>query len=372
MDIGLALSGGGIRAMVFHLGVMARMAEEELLERVSMISSVSGGSLIIAQVLAANHFKWPDSDIYLKEIVPFIRQELTNRSLSMAIRRNLITNIWLMKYGRARLLAESLKQNWKLTQTFADLHDLPRWIINATTYETGKNWRFTTKRSGDYIFNYTANQNMSIAEAVSASAAFPGLLGPLTYYTKKQEWFRFSGKGIVPCKPTHKKIHLWDGGVYDNLGTEALFKPGKGLRDGINFIVVSDAGSELGIKEPTWVFNRFLRMVYIMMDQVRSVRARIINDYFNRGITKGTYVKLGLSASRILKHLEYNQKTIDTMVQNVLAEEEVKYVFRYGTNLNKITESDFELLFRHGWEATNYSLHGRDKMKFGNLQYSIT
>ncbi|UJF33947.1 patatin-like phospholipase family protein [Paenibacillus hexagrammi] len=44
--IGLALSGGGYRASLFHLGVMARLADDGLLNKVRVISSVSGGSII--------------------------------------------------------------------------------------------------------------------------------------------------------------------------------------------------------------------------------------------------------------------------------------------------------------------------------------
>ena len=42
--IGLALSGGGVRAATFHMGVLRRLAAEALLERISIISTVSGGS----------------------------------------------------------------------------------------------------------------------------------------------------------------------------------------------------------------------------------------------------------------------------------------------------------------------------------------
>ena len=49
-QIGLALSGGGVRATVFHLGVLARIAEDDLLESVSIISSFSGGSLGIVKL----------------------------------------------------------------------------------------------------------------------------------------------------------------------------------------------------------------------------------------------------------------------------------------------------------------------------------
>ena len=50
-NIALALSGGGIRAMVFHLGVLKYLSEQNKLEEISHISTVSGGSLIIGLLL---------------------------------------------------------------------------------------------------------------------------------------------------------------------------------------------------------------------------------------------------------------------------------------------------------------------------------
>ena len=49
--IGLCLSGGGYRAMVFHVGALWRLYEAGLLNTIDRISSVSGGS-ITAGVLA--------------------------------------------------------------------------------------------------------------------------------------------------------------------------------------------------------------------------------------------------------------------------------------------------------------------------------
>ena len=49
--VALCLSGGGYRAMVFHLGVLWRLNETKLLSKVKRFSSVSGGS-ITAGVLA--------------------------------------------------------------------------------------------------------------------------------------------------------------------------------------------------------------------------------------------------------------------------------------------------------------------------------
>ena len=61
-SIALALSGGGIRAMVFHLGVMKHLAERGLLEDVAKVSTVSGGSLVVGLLLQQNQMGWPTSE----------------------------------------------------------------------------------------------------------------------------------------------------------------------------------------------------------------------------------------------------------------------------------------------------------------------
>jgi NTE family protein len=79
--IGLALSGGGIRAAVFHLGVLRRLAFERLLERISVISTVSGGSLITAAIFSQAGMKWPSSDDYLESVYPELRRRITASDL---------------------------------------------------------------------------------------------------------------------------------------------------------------------------------------------------------------------------------------------------------------------------------------------------
>jgi len=49
--LGLGLSGGGFRATLFHLGVLRRLAELDLLRELSIISSVSGGSILAAHYM---------------------------------------------------------------------------------------------------------------------------------------------------------------------------------------------------------------------------------------------------------------------------------------------------------------------------------
>ena len=73
-NIGLALSGGGIRATIFHLGVLKWMAENNLLEKINYISSVSGASLCIGLIYSCNHSKWPSSQQFLNYVFPEVKK----------------------------------------------------------------------------------------------------------------------------------------------------------------------------------------------------------------------------------------------------------------------------------------------------------
>ena len=84
MKIALAFSGGGVRATVFHLGVLARLAHQDLLGKVGVISSVSGGSLAVGLVFASTGNRWPSSAEYLHDVVPHIHWLLTSRNLQWA------------------------------------------------------------------------------------------------------------------------------------------------------------------------------------------------------------------------------------------------------------------------------------------------
>ncbi len=229
LSIGIALSGGGVRAAVFHLGVLARLASDELLEDITFLSTVSGGSLAIGLVYTLSGNRWPGSAEYLATVYPEARRRLTRTSLQRDYIARSLRQPWLLAQGRAKVLSESMQHCWGLTGLVRDLAIEPRWIINATTYETGKNWRFMPQRMGDYLTGYVANPPLPLADAVAASAGFPGLIGPLVLRPGDFSWSRYIG-GLEQLTPTDPpalpRLHLWDGGVYDNLGVEALLKPG--------------------------------------------------------------------------------------------------------------------------------------------------
>ena len=201
MKIGLALSGGGLRATIFHLGALTRLARQSLLEDITFISTVSGGSLLIALVHACSGNAWPGSDTFLQQTIPKARRLLTARSLDRAYFRRTFLSPWVLRDGRAVALARALQDCWSVSGLLSELPDNPRWIINATCYETGKNWRFMKKRMGDYVTGYVASPRLPIAQAVAASSAVPGLVGSLKLDTGRFDWFVYDREHITQPHP---------------------------------------------------------------------------------------------------------------------------------------------------------------------------
>ena len=80
LKIGLALSGGGVRAGVYHLGILTYLAKENLLEQVEVISSVSGGSILTGLIFSVSGNKWPSSQQFL-ELLPEIKRTFKKKSL---------------------------------------------------------------------------------------------------------------------------------------------------------------------------------------------------------------------------------------------------------------------------------------------------
>ena len=177
MKIALALSGGGFRATVFHLGVLARLAEQNLLENVTFLSTVSGGSLCTGLVYAKSNFSWPSSTDFIEKVLPETLHLLTTFDLQRALIFRILGSFWNITETRADDLATLVRKNWGINAKLGELPPHPRWMINATCYESGKNWRFERFRMGDYVFGYTYDvKDFALRDAMAASAGFPGLM----------------------------------------------------------------------------------------------------------------------------------------------------------------------------------------------------
>lgn len=356
MRLGISLSGGGVRATVFHLGALARLAESELWGNMAHISTVSGGSLCIALIFEKSECRWPISVEYLHETLPIIYKLLTTFNLERAYKFKTFTHPWSLLYGRAHVLASLIKKNWGITSNVANMPLEPRWTINATCYETGKNWRFSAKRMGDYIANYVMQPDFPLADAIATSAAVPGLIGPLQLHTKGFRWQKYENGNKLDVKPIAPSLHLWDGGIYENLGLEALYKVGKGLRRDLDYCLVCDASKPVEKTDKPWFpFIRFgkqaIRLINITTDQVRSLRAREVFTFF-RERKCGGYLRIGESVKTVFKNLEHEHKN-NIPLESCLNEKDVIVASAFDTTLRALEPGAFRLLFRHGYETCN-------------------
>lgn len=244
--VGLALSGGGFRAAAFHLGVLKRLEELQILHRLSVLSTVSGGSItggIYALRCAMHGGGAPGSfpvDDLIEEMRPFLNNNLRGRALFGTPLRALRTLLSMVvpSVRRMPLVVNDLDST---LFRGARLGELPPWIvINATSLRTGKSWKFYRDCAGDYLAGVTFNVGeVRIAEAVGASAAYPLLVDPYPFHTRwedlkqppKDRWEQpprelpatFSRWRARYGKPRGGvTIPLVDGGIYDNEGINSL------------------------------------------------------------------------------------------------------------------------------------------------------
>jgi len=340
--IALALSGGGIRAMVFHLGVLRLLAERALLEQVHRISTVSGGSLLVGLMMQENGVLWPSSEQFLAVVYPRLRHKLCQRSLQWGAARQLF-NPWNLRFilSRANLLALALKKEWNVCGKLCELPTTPEWSINGTTAENGKRFRFKQSDIGDYQLGYAAPGDLPLAKAIAVSAAFPGGFGPLRINTKDFEWRkRRSWNDPVgteePVDIGHKALHLYDGGVYDNLGLEPFFHAGqsKSKHPG-SIIIVSDAGAPLPSGFSFLPLNpfRLKRVADIMADQARALRVRTFSNYLQKSPGKGAFIYIGMR------------------VEPGLSCKLSEFASSFPTTLRRIDQSEFDRLADHGYRV---------------------
>lgn len=264
--VGLCLSGGGYRAMLFHLGTLWRLHEGGLLWRLDRISSVSGGSITAAVTALA----WDRLQEGRDAIAPFVDhvvtpvRELAGRTID---KRSIIRGL-LLPGSISDQIVRLYRQSLFGEATLQDLPDQPRFVINATSLQTGTLWRFSKPYMGNWQVGRIMNPTTSIAEAVAASSAFPPFLSPRSIRLDPAS-FTKDPKAPLQRAPFTSEAILSDGGVYDNLGLETVWKRYRS-------VLVSDAGMKIdptGAPPTDWAFGS--KWVTDIVDgQVRALRKR--------------------------------------------------------------------------------------------------
>lgn len=287
--IALALSGGGFRATLFHLGALWRLNELGYLRKLSRISSVSGGS-IIAGVLG---HRWKRLDFNSKDVATNFIDEIADPVRKFCALNNEVTAVLgrivpVLNRGGGVLAARYRKHLFGAA-TLQDLPDDdkgPRFVICATNLQTGVCVRFSKPYLADYRLGLLKDPDISLATAVAASSAFPPILSPLILKTDPGAWNKEKGADLFGRVDMRRKLCLSDGGVYDNLGLEPLKR--------FKTILASDAGAPFVLETKAWLLRfsqvkEMLRVLNISMEQTRALRKRrLVQDYINN-ICGGTY-----------------------------------------------------------------------------------
>lgn len=305
-NIALALSGGGSRAIAFHLGCLRALNERGLLKHVKTVSSVSGGSVIAAvYCLEAGDFDAFETKITallkLGLFKPTLRtafsltglvwlvSEITMFSVyvlwwfvrfTLKIVRNLLRligiHIWVGRQFRL-LLRRPMTRTSLIERTLDKLlyngvtlrelsKDHPNLIVNATELTTGSAFRFSPTGSGGWRFGRVVDRDISLAHAVAASAAYPLLLN---HFQDRYDFRRKDGSVHTSV------VSLTDGGVYDNLGLGPLW-PDRSSEVSLNVdpsphLICCSAGYGLRADDhPSYWIGRMMQSFYTTFDRAQN------------------------------------------------------------------------------------------------------
>jgi NTE family protein len=318
--IGLALSGGGSRAIAFHLGCLRALNRLGLLDRVAVLSTVSGGSVIgayfhanrgdfasfeasiralLAQGLVAPMRRKLFSPLGIKVAAAFVAVGIvalavaaiktaikiiglvTPRSLSAHFERFDIRSPLHRFASRTTLLEAALDDLLFKHKSLNDLPAQPHLVINATELRTGSAFRFGTMESGSWRWGKLHRNEVSVAHAVAASAAYPLFLPAF------DETLTFDKDGAL----SGARVLLTDGGIYDNLGLGCLWpdrSPDVSLNViPIDTIICCSAGYGLRQEPPSqFVFARMLSVFSAVFDRAQNAAMHRLHEAQRTGQIK--------------------------------------------------------------------------------------
>ncbi len=165
-----------------------------------------------------------------------------------------------------------------------DLPDHPRFVFNATNLQSGALWRFSKPYMRDYRVGEVRLPTIPVAVAVAASSAFPPFLSPLTLRVPAAAYSPPTPQEDLHQEPFTTAVTLSDGGVYDNLGIETVWKR-------YETVLVSDGGAKMTAQpHPARHWLGLLKRVLDTIDnQVRSLRAQQVVHSLRKGERRGAY-----------------------------------------------------------------------------------
>ena len=246
--IALSLSGGGVRAVGFHLGTLDILERVDLLQNVHILSTVSGGSLVgTSYALAAQ--ETPDQafqrcfhNLYdflpgLNTLEQILVQVTGPVAPAASGRRDLIT-------GMANVFQQEFYERYYDNPRFGVFWDgenhLKEIIFNATEFRTGNAFRFQKSElpcrigNGNVWIKEEDAKHMRMGDVMASSCCIPVGMEPL-FFPDDFSWPDDDQPERPTCTAIGKYLRderkddenkpfvpLMDGGVYDNQGLSSV------------------------------------------------------------------------------------------------------------------------------------------------------
>ena len=306
--IGLSLSGGGFRAAGFHLGVIRKLQELDLLWKIDLLSCVSGGSIVGAYLA----LRWGD-DSELDDLEKY----LTTKNIDI---KTVFFGLLNPFKTRTEVLANCYDEDLYKNKTLGDLKNGPRIYLNATNLATGNLFFFVAGGEGEAEIGEHSKQiekpDFSISSAVAASSAFPPVYKPLKI-----------DRGALSIDDVCY-ITLTDGGVYDNLGLNPLLLE----RNNLDYSITSDGGKPFEINpNPVQTGAGVLKSsIGIMMEQIRGKQLKYLYWKYKAGESaKPIWLSINSTEGEQVKGDAIATSNIPTRLK-ALSIEEIKALKRHG------------------------------------------
>lgn len=362
--IALALSGGGSRAMAFHLGCLRALHDLGVLQRVSTITAVSGGS-----VLAGLYCSYPGDfeafEARARELLregfakPALRRALTSSDglkavayLCALVAERSAAFIWrigqrilgkwtpgehwpnsvpfLRKVSRTTIMRNVFSKTFNGSLLKNLRQDRPQLIVIACELRAKAAFYYTRDRLHCWRYGSASSEGVELADAVVASAAYPAFLPALDQrlvFTKRDE------------EKSHR-ITLTDGGVYDNLGLVPLW-PDRDFPESLpvpthDWIIACRAGYSLEVTEPASMWGARMGASF------ESVFARAQNLAMKRLFD---LKELGKLKGFMLPYLGQNDSKLKITNRDMVTAESTA---GYATNFNAMDKEWIERLVRRG------------------------
>lgn len=283
----LCVSGGGYKAAAFHLGGLIRLNELGLLPKLARIASVSGGSIAAAYLgLKWNRLRFDAEGVavnFAEEVTEPLARFLQSADIDIwAGLLGLIMPWKTMGDYVAGFYAKALFGDATL-QALPEGEQAPRFVILATNYQLNSLWRFARPYAADYRVGMIEAPRFPLAQIVAASSGFPPFFCPIVLDLSRHEVRPLEGAD-KHFEPYTRRAELGDGGIYDNMGLEPIWK-----RYGV--LLVSNAGDPFDeTPNPPRDWLSMLRRVLSMIHrQAENNRVRWMMAMANSGERKLAY-----------------------------------------------------------------------------------